>query len=70
MQPIIMHAIKTTPLVAHSHTMTAIPYLTALTTYFNYDLLFAFGQFRDFFRKIFCWKLFWLKYKRGVNWIS
>ncbi|TKY62998.1 Long chain base biosynthesis protein 2d [Spatholobus suberectus] len=31
--------------------MIAIPYLTALTTYFSYGLLFAFGQFRDFFRK-------------------
>ncbi|QCD94030.1 serine palmitoyltransferase [Vigna unguiculata] len=36
-------------------TMIAIPYLTALTTYFSYGLLFAFGQFRDFFRKIFDW---------------
>ncbi|KAL5173400.1 Long chain base biosynthesis protein 2a [Glycine soja] len=35
--------------------MIAIPYLTALTTYFSYGLLFAFGQFRDFFRKIFDW---------------
>lgn len=33
--------------------MIAIPYLTALTTYFSYGLLFAFGQIRDFFRK-FC----------------
>ena len=32
--------------------MIAIPYLT---TYFSYGLLFAFGQFRDFFRKIFDW---------------
>ncbi|RVW52669.1 Long chain base biosynthesis protein 2a [Vitis vinifera] len=32
-----------------------IPYLTALTTLFSYGLLFAFGQFRDFFRKIFDW---------------
>lgn len=37
------------------HKMIAIPYLTALTTYFSYGLLFAFGQFRDFFRKIFDW---------------
>ncbi|MCD7470003.1 serine palmitoyltransferase component [Datura stramonium] len=35
--------------------MITIPYLTALTTYFSYGLLFAFGQFRDFFRKIFDW---------------
>ncbi|XVF59957.1 hypothetical protein PTKIN_Ptkin08bG0003700 [Pterospermum kingtungense] len=31
--------------------MIAIPYLTALTTYFSYGLLFAFGHIRDFFRK-------------------
>uniref|UniRef100_A0A6N2MRV4 Uncharacterized protein n=1 Tax=Salix viminalis TaxID=40686 RepID=A0A6N2MRV4_SALVM len=35
--------------------MIKIPYLTALSTYFSYGLLFAFGQFRDFFRKIFDW---------------
>ncbi|XP_057982597.1 long chain base biosynthesis protein 2a-like isoform X2 [Malania oleifera] len=35
--------------------MIAIPYLTALTTYFSYGLLFVFGQFRDFFRKIIDW---------------
>nr|KJB51269.1 hypothetical protein B456_008G209600 [Gossypium raimondii] len=35
--------------------MITIPYLTALTTYFSYGLLFAFGQFRDFFRNIFDW---------------
>ncbi|KAM7254003.1 hypothetical protein ACFE04_027371 [Oxalis oulophora] len=35
--------------------MIAIPYLTALTTYFSYGLLFAFGQFRDFFRKCIDW---------------
>ncbi|KAG9139233.1 hypothetical protein Leryth_011244 [Lithospermum erythrorhizon] len=35
--------------------MITIPYITALTTYFSYGLLFAFGQFRDFFRKIFDW---------------
>ncbi|KAG7021374.1 Long chain base biosynthesis protein 2a, partial [Cucurbita argyrosperma subsp. argyrosperma] len=35
--------------------MITIPYLTALTTYFSYGLLFVFGQFRDFFRKIFDW---------------
>nr|DAD34122.1 TPA_asm: hypothetical protein HUJ06_004762 [Nelumbo nucifera] len=35
--------------------MITIPYLTALTTYFSYGLLFAFGQFRDLFRKIFDW---------------
>lgn len=35
--------------------MIAIPYFTALTTYFSYGLLFVFGQFRDFFRKILDW---------------
>ncbi|KAK9104057.1 hypothetical protein Scep_020901 [Stephania cephalantha] len=35
--------------------MITIPYTTALTTYISYGLLFAFGQFRDFFRKIFDW---------------
>ncbi|THG07426.1 hypothetical protein TEA_025539 [Camellia sinensis var. sinensis] len=35
--------------------MITIPYLTALTTLFSYGLLFAFGQFRDFFRKIIDW---------------
>lgn len=35
--------------------MITIPYLTALSTYFSYGLLFAFGQFRDFFRKFFDW---------------
>ncbi|KAK9278650.1 hypothetical protein L1049_028223 [Liquidambar formosana] len=35
--------------------MIAIPYLTALTTCFSYGLLFAYGQFRDFFRKILDW---------------
>ncbi|XP_009378026.2 long chain base biosynthesis protein 2a [Pyrus x bretschneideri] len=35
--------------------MIAIPYLTALTTYFSYGLLFVFGQVRDFFRKIIDW---------------
>ncbi|KAF2301816.1 hypothetical protein GH714_029519 [Hevea brasiliensis] len=35
--------------------MIAIPYLAALTTYFSYGLLFAFGQIRDFFRKILDW---------------
>ncbi|GMN57425.1 hypothetical protein TIFTF001_026526 [Ficus carica] len=35
--------------------MIAIPYLTALTTYFSYGLLFAFGQLRDFFRKFTDW---------------
>lgn len=29
-----------------------LPYLTALTTLFSYGLLFAFGQFRDFIRRI------------------
>ncbi|KAL2935579.1 Long chain base biosynthesis protein 2a [Bienertia sinuspersici] len=33
--------------------MITIPYLTALTTYFSYGLLFVFGQLRDLFRKIF-----------------
>lgn len=35
--------------------MITIPYLTALTTYFSYGLLFAFGQLRDFFRRILDW---------------
>ncbi|XP_071701879.1 long chain base biosynthesis protein 2a-like [Rutidosis leptorrhynchoides] len=35
--------------------MITIPYVTALTTYFSYGLLFAFGQLRDFFRNIFDW---------------
>jgi len=35
--------------------MIAIPYLTTLTAYFSYGLLFAFGQFRDFFWKIIDW---------------
>ncbi|GAV59537.1 Aminotran_1_2 domain-containing protein [Cephalotus follicularis] len=35
--------------------MIAIPYLTALTTYFSYGLLFVFGQIRDLFSKIFDW---------------
>ncbi|KAJ6869312.1 long chain base biosynthesis protein 2a-like [Populus alba x Populus x berolinensis] len=32
--------------------MIKIPYLTALSTYFSYGLLFVFGHFRDFFRTI------------------
>ncbi|KAI4993063.1 hypothetical protein ZWY2020_007376 [Hordeum vulgare] len=32
--------------------MVRLPYLTALTTPFSYGLLFAFGHFRDFFRRI------------------
>lgn len=32
--------------------MITIPYFTALTTFFSYVLLFAFGQLRDFFRKV------------------
>ncbi|MFS7951150.1 putative serine C-palmitoyltransferase [Helianthus anomalus] len=35
--------------------MITIPYLTALTTYFSYELLFAFGQIRDFFRNLIDW---------------
>ncbi|CAL9117920.1 unnamed protein product [Musa textilis] len=35
--------------------MVRLPYLTALTTLFSYGLLFAFGQLRDFFRKIIDW---------------
>ncbi|KAJ0748053.1 putative serine C-palmitoyltransferase [Helianthus annuus] len=35
--------------------MIKIPYITALTTYFSYGLLFAFGQLRDFFRNLFDW---------------
>lgn len=38
------------------NTMITIPYLTALTTYFSYGLLFAFGQLRDFFRKLIDWR--------------
>ncbi|KNA14161.1 hypothetical protein SOVF_110050 [Spinacia oleracea] len=32
--------------------MITIPYLTALTTYFSYGLLFAYGKIRDFSRSI------------------
>nr|GMD20938.1 long chain base biosynthesis protein 2A [Ipomoea batatas] len=35
--------------------MITIPYFTALTTFFSYVLLFAFGQLRDFFRKAIDW---------------
>nr|CAD1820110.1 unnamed protein product [Ananas comosus var. bracteatus] len=35
--------------------MVRLPYTTALTTLFSYGLLFAFGQLRDFFRKIVDW---------------
>ncbi|KAE8021272.1 hypothetical protein FH972_007178 [Carpinus fangiana] len=35
--------------------MIAIPYLTVLTTYFSYGLLFVFGQIRDLFRNIEGW---------------
>ncbi|THU49380.1 hypothetical protein C4D60_Mb06t08960 [Musa balbisiana] len=35
--------------------MVRLPYLTALTTLFSYGLLFAFGQLRDFFRKLIDW---------------
>ncbi|KAK6153906.1 hypothetical protein DH2020_013545 [Rehmannia glutinosa] len=42
-------------IAADSSKMITIPYLTALTTYFSYGLLFAFGQLRDFFRKIIDW---------------
>ncbi|KAL7603016.1 hypothetical protein Lser_V15G17488 [Lactuca serriola] len=35
--------------------MITIPYLTALTTYFSYGLLFAFGQLHDFFRRFIDW---------------
>ncbi|XP_024973127.1 long chain base biosynthesis protein 2a-like isoform X1 [Cynara cardunculus var. scolymus] len=35
--------------------MITVPYLTALTTYFSYGLLFAFGQLRDFFRRFIDW---------------
>lgn len=38
--------------------MIAIPYLTALTTFFSYVLLFVFGQIRDSFRKITDWYSF------------
>ncbi|CAL5327479.1 unnamed protein product [Camellia sinensis] len=46
---------KTSLLNLRQSTMITIPYLTALTTLFSYGLLFAFGQFRDFFRKIIDW---------------
>ncbi|KAI4987926.1 hypothetical protein ZWY2020_029556 [Hordeum vulgare] len=32
--------------------MVRLPYMTALTTPFSYDLLFAYGHFSDFFRRI------------------
>ncbi|URE48645.1 Helix-loop-helix DNA-binding domain [Musa troglodytarum] len=32
--------------------MVRLPYLTVLTTLFSYGLLFAFGQMRDFFRRL------------------
>ncbi|KAI4999059.1 hypothetical protein ZWY2020_059812 [Hordeum vulgare] len=32
--------------------MVRLPYLTSLTTPFSYGLLFPFGHFRDFFRRI------------------
>jgi hypothetical protein len=32
-----------------------MPYTTALTTLLSYGLLFAFGQLRDFFRKLIDW---------------
>lgn len=35
--------------------MITIPYLTAVSTYFSYGLLFAFGQLRDYSRRIFDW---------------
>ncbi|RRT46020.1 hypothetical protein B296_00044990 [Ensete ventricosum] len=35
--------------------MVRLPYLTALTTLFSYGLLFAFGQMRDFFRRLVDW---------------
>ncbi|KAJ4868065.1 Long chain base biosynthesis protein 2b [Raphanus sativus] len=35
--------------------MITIPYLTAVSTYFSYGLLFAFGQLRDYTRLIFDW---------------
>ncbi|XP_059449074.1 long chain base biosynthesis protein 2a-like isoform X2 [Corylus avellana] len=35
--------------------MIAIPYLTLLTTYFSYGLLFVFGHIRDLFRNITGW---------------
>ncbi|KAG0501633.1 hypothetical protein HPP92_001705 [Vanilla planifolia] len=35
--------------------MVRLPYFSALTTLFSYGLLFAFGQLRDFFRKILDW---------------
>ncbi|XP_010503519.1 PREDICTED: long chain base biosynthesis protein 2b [Camelina sativa] len=35
--------------------MITIPYLTAVSTYFSYGLLFAFGQLRDYSRLLFDW---------------
>jgi hypothetical protein len=35
--------------------MVRLPYTTALTTLLSYGLLFAFGQLRDFFRKLIDW---------------
>lgn len=35
--------------------MVRLPYLIALSTLFSYGLLFAFGQMRDFFRKLIDW---------------
>jgi len=35
--------------------MVRLAYTTALTTLFSYGLLFAFGQLRDFFRKLVDW---------------
>ncbi|XP_062152042.1 long chain base biosynthesis protein 2a-like [Alnus glutinosa] len=35
--------------------MIVIPYLTVLTTYFSYGLLFVFSQIRDLFQKITGW---------------
>lgn len=35
--------------------MITIPYLTAVSTYFSFGLLFAFGQLRDYFRLIIDW---------------
>ncbi|ESQ31915.1 hypothetical protein EUTSA_v10004251mg [Eutrema salsugineum] len=37
--------------------MITIPYLTAVSTYFSYGLLFAFGQLRDFVRRFIDWWL-------------
>ncbi|KAL2515155.1 Long chain base biosynthesis protein 2a [Forsythia ovata] len=50
--PPAFHHHRNQTLTAVRSKMITIPYLTALTTYFSYGLLFVFGQLRDFFRRI------------------